>query len=79
MSMLFRMLLLVVLCVSIFAPLAGADTVVPAPVDGTEDAQLELLEAQTGGEVEDIQGGLSQTWAIVGVVLVALIVVGVVL
>jgi len=63
----------------LFMPLAHAETVAPTPVDDAEDARLQQLEAQTGQEVEDIQGGLSQMWAIVGVVLVVLIAVGVLL
>ena len=79
MSVLIKVFLVVLLCMPLFMPLASAETVAPTPVDDAEDAGLQQLEAQTGQEVEDIQGGLSQMWAIVGVVLVVLIAVGVLL
>lgn len=79
MSTLIKVFLVVLICMPLFMPLAHAETVAPTPVDDAEDAGLQQLEAQTGQEVEDIQGGLSQMWAIVGVVLVVLIVVGVLL
>ena len=77
MSILLKALLVALVCLPIFIPLAHADTVAPEPVNDLEDAELQLLAAQTCQEVEDIQGGLSQTWAIVGVILVVLLVVGV--
>lgn len=76
MSILLKVFLVALICLPIFIPLAHADTVAPSPVDDLEDAELQQLAAQTSQEVKDIQGGLSQTWAIVGVVLVVLIVVG---
>lgn len=77
MSVLIKVFLVVLLCMPLFMPLASAETVAPTPVDDSEDAGLQQLEAQTAQEVGDIQGGLSQTWAIVGVILVVLLVVGV--
>lgn len=76
MSALPKVFIVALLCVSMFAPLASAGSVAPEPIDSLEDAQLQQLEAQTMQEIENIQGGLSETWAIVGVVLVVLLVAG---
>ena len=79
MSILLKVFLMALICMPVFMPLAYADTVAPVPVDDLEDAGLQQLETQTSQEVENIQGGLSETWAIVGVVLVVFIVVGAIL
>ena len=76
MSGTLRILLVAVLCLCAVAPIAGADVVAPVPVDDAESAQLEQMESETAHKVEDIEGGLSQVWAIVGIVLVSLIVIG---
>jgi hypothetical protein len=77
--MLIRVVILVLLCLAVFGPIASADTVAATPVDAAEDGQLQELDAQTSQDVEDIQGGLSKAWGIVGVVLVVIIVLSVVL
>jgi len=67
------------MCLVVFMPVVQADTVAPTAVDALEDVVLQQLDAQTSQVVEDIQGGLSETWGIVGVVLVALIAVSIIL
>ena len=79
MPKLIRSTLLVLICLMVFVPLTQADTVAPTAVDALEDVVLQQLDAQTSQVVEDIQGGLSETWGIVGVVLVALIAVSIIL
>lgn len=76
--MVIRVMILVLLSIAVLGPMASADMVSATPVDGGDDAQLQDLQAQTSQDVADIQGGLSQAWAIVGVVLVAAIVISVV-
>ncbi len=79
MPKLLRSTLLVMMCLVVFIPVVQADTVAPTAVDALEDVVLQQLDAQTSQVVEDIQGGLSETWGIVGVVLVALIAVSIIL
>ncbi len=79
MPKLLRSTLLVMMCLVVFMPVVQADTVAPTAVDALEDVVLQQLDAQTSQVVEDIQGGLSETWGIVGVVLVALIAVSIIL
>ena len=79
MPKLLRSTLLVMMCLVVFMPVVQAGTVAPTAVDALEDVVLQQLDAQTSQVVEDIQGGLSETWGIVGVVLVALIAVSIIL
>ena len=79
MPKLLRSILLVMMCLVVFMPVVQADTVAPTAVDALEDVVLQQLDAQTSQVVQDIQGGLSETWGIVGVVLVALIAVSIIL
>ena len=76
MSRTLGILLVALLCLTVFAPLVQADVVAPVPVDEAEDAQLQELETETAEKVEDVEGGLSQIWAIIGIVLVSLILIG---
>lgn len=79
MPKLLKSTLLALICLMVFMPLVQAETVAPTAVDALEDVVLQQLDAQTSQTVEEIQGGLSETWGIVGVVLVALIAVSIIL
>ena len=79
MPKLLRSTILVMMCLVVFMPVVQADTVAPTAIDALEDVVLQQLDAQTSQVVEDIQGGLSETWGIVGVILVALIAVSIIL